>query len=228
MLLARNESQRPARVTIACAAMPPHLPARRLESADLDWATAFLEAACAEHPMLNYCCLGPDARTQRLWLLEQLLRFGLRYGRVYTNDEGSAVAVWLGPDQPTASLRRLLCTGLLPAALWRLEWAGVRRLRHFLAATAWLRRHSLTARHHFYLLALAVRPADRGQGLGRRLLRVTLAAMQAGQSPCYLDTQEPTQLAFFQRLGFRALGQCPAGRAADAPVNWGLVREGYA
>ena len=204
------------------------LPARRLELADLTWATAFLESACADNPMLNYCCMGPEAHEQRIWLLEQLLHFGLRYGRVYTNADTSALTVWIGPAHPAATLCRLMRTGLLPAALWRLEWTGFQRLRHFLVATCWLRRHSPTATTHYYLLALAVRPADRGVGLARRLMRVTLAAMQAAKSPCYLDTQEPRQLAFFQRLGFRLMGECPTGQSADAPTNWGLVREGQA
>lgn len=204
------------------------LPARRLEPADLVWATALLEAACADHPVLQYCCTGPDAQGQRLWLLEQMLRFGLRYGRVYTNADTTAVAVWLGPDHPAATLCRLLRTGLVPAVLWRLDWAGFQRLRHYLVAIAWLRRHSGNAHHHHYLLALAVRPADRGHGLGRRLMQATLAAMQATHEPCYLDTQRPTELMFFQRLGFRLMGQCPAGLEADAPVNWGLMREGRA
>ena len=56
----------------------------------------------------------------------------------------------------------------------------------------------------------------------------TLAAMQATHEPCYLDTQRPTELLFFQRLGFRLMGQCPAGLEAGAPVNWGLMREGRA
>lgn len=202
------------------------LPARRLEPADLAWATALLESACAKHPVLNYCCTGPDAKAQISWLSEQLLRFGLRYGRVYTNAEASALAVWLGPDHPAATLRRMLRTGLLPAALWRLEWTGFQRLRHFLVATAWLRRHSLTANSNHYLLALAVRPAVQGKGVGRRLLQATLAVIQTTHSPCYLDTQVPEQLPFFQRMGFRLMGQCPAGPGAAAPTNWGLVREG--
>lgn len=204
------------------------LPARRLEPADLVWATALLEASCAEHPVLAYCCAGPSARAQRLWLLEQLLRFGLRFGRVYTNADASAVAVWLGPGHPAATLYRLLRTGLLPAALWRLDWGGFQRLRHYLVATAWLRRHSIAATTHYYLLALAVRPNVRGQGLGRRLLQATLVAMQATHAPCYIDAQHPMQLGFFQRLGFRLTGQCATGHDAAAPTNWGLLREGRA
>lgn len=204
------------------------LPARRLEPADVAWATALLAASCTGHPVLEYCCPGPEAQPTRQWLLEQLLRFGLRFGRVYTNADASAVAVWLGPDHPGATLGQLLRTGLLPAALWRLRWGGFRRLRRYLGATAGLRRHSVAVGTHYYLLALAVRPAAQGQGLGRRLLQATLVAMQATHAACYLDTQHPVQLGFFQRLGFRLAGQCATGHEASAPINWGLVREGRA
>ena len=171
------------------------LPARRLEPADMVWATALLETCAADHPVLNHCCSGPDASSQKLWLLEQLLRFGLRYERVYAN--ASALAVWVGPNYPAATLCQLLRTGLLPPALWRLNWTGFQRLRCFLVATAWLRRHSAADAHMHYLLALAVRPSARGQGLGRRLLQASLWAMQATHEPCYLDVQQPAELAFF-------------------------------
>ncbi|MBF9220245.1 GNAT family N-acetyltransferase [Hymenobacter ruricola] len=203
-------------------------PARRLEPADLAWATALLAASCAGHPVLSYCCTGPDAPAQRVWLLERLLRFGLRYGRVYTNPTQTALAVWLGPGQPAASLWRLLRSGLLPTALWRLRGGGLRRLRHFLAATAWLRRQSVATTRHHYLLALAVHPTARGQGQGRRLLQATMGAMQAPHVPCYLDTQLPEQLPFYQRIGFRLMGQCPPDLRAGGPPTWGLLREGLA
>ncbi|UOQ71472.1 GNAT family N-acetyltransferase [Hymenobacter cellulosilyticus] len=203
------------------------LPARRLEPADLVWATALLETCAADHPVLNHCCTAADARSQKVWLLKQLLRFGLRYGRVYANADANALAVWVGPNHPAATLYQLLRTGLLPAALWRLDWTGFQRLRHFLVATAWLRRHSAEAHSH-YLLALAVQPGARGQGRGRRLLQASLSAMQATHAPCYLDVQRPAELGFFQQQGFRLAGQCPAGRGPQAPTNWGLVREGRA
>lgn len=197
--------------------------ARRLEPADLGWATALLAAACARHPVLAFCCAGPDAPTQQAWLLGQLLRFGLRHGRVYANAEGSALAVWLGPGHLGATRWPLLRAGLLPTALWRLGWTGLHRLRRYLRATAWLRGQSADPAGHHYLLALAVHPARQGQGCGRRLLQATLAAMQAtAPGPCYLDVQGAEQLSFFQRLGFRLTGQCPAG--PGAPTTWGLLR----
>lgn len=196
---------------------------RRLESVDLAWATALLLAATDQHPVLRHCCAGP---AQYAWLVGGLLRFGLRHGRVYADADGQALAIWLRPDLGAARWP-LLRAGLLPAALWRLGWGGLRRLRQHLRAAAWLREQVVDPGGHHYLLALAVHPAARGQGRGRHLLQATLAAVQATAAvPCYLDTQSAGQLPFFQRLGFRLAGQCPAGRGALAPTTWGLLRAG--
>lgn len=202
--------------------------ARRLEPADLTWATTLLLAASDQHPVLRHCCVGPAAPAQCAWLLGLLLRFGLRHGRVYADAEGRALAVWLSPDHLGAARWPLLRAGLLPAGLWRLGWAGLLRLRHHLRAAAWLRGQTVDPAGHHYLLALAVHPAARGQGRGRRLLQATLAAMQATAAvPCYLDMQGAEQLPFFQRLGFRLAGQCPAGPGGDAPTTWGLLRADF-
>ena len=200
--------------------------ARRLEAADLAWATELLATACANQPVLRYCCAGPDAAAQRSWLLGKLLRYGLRYGRMYTNASNTAIAVWLGPSQPGANWWRQLRSGLWPGALWQLGWKSWQRVNHFLATTAWLRRQSVGPANHYYLLALAVHPIDQGHGQGRRLLQATMAAMQAAHLPCYLHTQVPEQLSFFQRLGFRLMGQCPTDAGLDSPTTWGLLRTG--
>lgn len=203
-------------------------PAYRLRAADLGWATALLAAAGADHPVLRHCCPGPAAAAQRSWLLGRLLRFGLRYGRVYANAERTALAVWLGPGQPAASWWQLLRAGVWPAVLWRLEWRSWRRVRHYLAATAWLRRQSMASPGHHYLLALAVQPAQRGRGLGRRLLHATLALTQAtSATACYAETQVPEQLPFYQRQGFQLTGQCPAGPGAPWLTTWGLMRAAH-
>ena len=102
------------------------------------------------------------------------------------------------------------------------------QLRHHLRAAAKLRAQVVAPGGHHYLLALAVHPAARGQGRGRRLLQATLAAMRATAAvPCYLDTQGAEQLPFFQRMGFRLAGQCLAGPEDNASTTWGLLHASF-
>ncbi|WP_305008639.1 GNAT family N-acetyltransferase [Hymenobacter aranciens] len=197
------------------------MPAQRLNVADLAWATELLEAALADYPLWAYLrAVAPGLSVA--WLLRGLLRFGLRYGAVYASPERTALALWL-PGRVRATLGRLLRAGLLPGAAWRLGIAGYQRLQTWLMATGWLHQHSAPLPHQ-RLLVLAVHPAARGRGVGRRLLLATLAARQATRQPCYTATAEAAQLPFFQRLGFRVVGHCPVDAAAPTLMDWALVR----
>ncbi|MDO7849891.1 GNAT family N-acetyltransferase [Hymenobacter sp. M29] len=198
---------------------PPVRPAvvRRLKPADLAWATELLGQALAEHPALEYVCRPLVMPRQRQWLLAQLLTYVLRHGAAYANGSGTAVVLWLGPTQPLWQPRLAL------PALWHLGWAGSRRLHRLVGTMAWLRRQSLAGPHHL-LLGVAVHPAVRGRGEGRRLLASTLALRQS-PLPCYFNGQVPSHLAYYQSLGFELAGHCPVGEGPNGPLtNWGFLR----
>ena len=195
--------------------------ARRLEVADLGWATDLLVAALAGHPALRYVCDGPAAPARHTWLVRQLLECAVRCGSAYANAAGTAAVLWLGPDLSAAAWHLRL--RVLPAAAWHLGWAGSRRLQRLLRTQAWLRHQNLSGPHHL-LLALGVPPAARGAGEGRRLLSATLALRQASGLPCYFSLQVPTQLPFYQSYGFGLAGHCPVGTGPAGPLStWGLL-----
>ncbi|WP_196139033.1 N-acetyltransferase [Aliikangiella sp. G2MR2-5] len=54
----------------------------------------------------------------------------------------------------------------------------------------------------WYLSILAISPEYQGQGLGPGLLETTLSEIDAQNLPCYLETFNPRNLSFYQRLGF--------------------------
>src|SRR3990172_5419546 len=62
--------------------------------------------------------LFPDETRRRrvsLWNFALMSRYGRRYGEVHTTPGSpEAVAIWLPPDSPMASLPRLLRVGALP------------------------------------------------------------------------------------------------------------------
>jgi predicted GNAT family N-acyltransferase len=109
-------------------------------------------------------------------------------------------------------------------ATWHLGWAGSQRLRRLLRTVAWLRHQSLAEPHHL-LLTVAVHPEVRGRGEGHRLLAATLALRQPDLLPCYVSTQVPSQLPFYQRQGFVLTGHCMVGRGPRGLLsNWSLMR----
>jgi GNAT superfamily N-acetyltransferase len=193
---------------------------RRLETTDLDWAAVLLTQALAAHPVLHYVCAPPAAARRQRWLLKQLLDYVFRHGVAYTNAAGTALVLWL---HPTEGARPWTLQFRLLPAIRHLGWAGSRRLRRLIRTVAWLRRQSLAGPHHL-LLGVAVHPLAQGRGEGRRLLAATLA-LRCSPLPCYFSGQVPTQLAFYQGLGFELAGHCTVGEGPDGMLsNWGLLR----
>jgi predicted N-acetyltransferase YhbS len=54
-------------------------------------------------------------------------------------------------------------------------------------------------------MVIGVDPSHHGQGVGSGLIRPVLARADAGNVPCYLETAQPTNVAYYRRLGFRVV-----------------------
>ena len=68
---------------------------------------------------------------------------------------------------------------------------------------------------HYYLFAIAVRPAHQGQGLGGALMRQALARIDAEHQPAYLENSKASNIGFYQRHGFELIEELRA--ASDSP-----------
>jgi N-acetylglutamate synthase-like GNAT family acetyltransferase len=65
---------------------------------------------------------------------------------------------------------------------------------------------------HWELLIVAGDPALQGQGRGSALVRDGLARADESGLPCYLNTNTPANLPFFEHLGFTVLEEASLGR----------------
>ncbi len=65
--------------------------------------------------------------------------------------------------------------------------------------------HDAVREPHWYVMVVGVAPAFQGQGLGRALLQPMLDRAAADGVPCYLETTQPRNVTFYERLGFRVL-----------------------
>ena len=167
------------------------------------------------------------------------LRDAIPFGSVYT-DAGcgyagtDAGAVHLGADagavHPGAD-----AGGMAAVAVWlppgAFPWTGVRQaraaptlVRTMIAAPrsfpAFMRLGANATRAHptephWYLVVLGVRPSHQGHGHGSRLVAAGLHHADRDGTACYLETSDPTNVAFYQRFGFtvvdHALSLVPGG-----------------
>ncbi len=126
--------------------------------------------------------------------------------------ERDGVAFWHPPDQ--WQLRTRSAVGIAPtmaSVLWHHPVGAVRVLR------AVLRHHPVEP--HWYLSHLAVAPSERGRGIGRALVEAGLRRALAENVGAYLETANPENLAFYQRIGFSQIGLT---RVTGAPPVWML------
>lgn len=188
----------------------------------LETAAATLGRAFYEDPMFEWVFPDPAPRLKRLTVLGRVpLGYGLRYDLTVRQTEGGrCVAIWVPPGQSLTPLRMARC-GLL-AAPFR---AGFGPLARFAGANATMEpvhEQAMGGLPHWQLLILTVDPERQGRGHGTALLREGLDRVDRDGLACYLDTSTPSNVPFYERLGFEVVGEVPLGKGG--PPGWGMRR----
>ena len=179
---------------------PPKIVA--LREGDLPAAAAALSRAFQDDPLQKYVLPDPVERAaQSPGLFALLLRYGLNFGEVLTT-AGSPVgaAVWLGPEAWVITPERATAAGLdkLPAVLGA---AAAERFFSVLAAIDPY-HHRDVPPAHWYVMVVGVAPEKQGKGIGRALLQPIIKRADTAGQPCYLETAQPTNVAFYEKLKF--------------------------
>ena len=67
-------------------------------------------------------------------MMSALLEYGMRYGHVWSNDDASAVAIWLHPESGPMTMPRMLRAGMWRAP-FTLGLDGLARMSKAMSAT---------------------------------------------------------------------------------------------
>ncbi len=167
----------------------------------------------------------PDG-SERLWRLERLFAFMLRYARrfgtVDTCPGLAGIALWLPHDKADMTFGDIIRVGGLglptrigPLALGRLL-AADNTLTTF--------RRRLAPVPHEYLILLGVSPDHQGRGIGATLVRHGLERLRVWKRPCYLETQHEQNVPMYQHLGFKLRHESVL--PGTNLRNWCLLQDG--
>jgi GNAT superfamily N-acetyltransferase len=157
-------------------------------------------------------------------LFEPVVRQAIPFGRVLVATNSAdlivGVATFLPAGHDTASPEEMVAAGLLEA-LAAVPDAAARMgpMVDYLEEQHGRAIEGPHARLEFF----GVEPAMQGSGVGSRLIGAGHAALDATGERCYLETFTTTNVAFYERRGYRVVieGVVPG---TDVPV-WGLIRE---
>jgi ribosomal protein S18 acetylase RimI-like enzyme len=178
-----------------------------------------LARAFDDDPAANWFCRQDGRRTERL---ERMWGFNLRwmslpYGTAYTTNDLSGAALWSPPgESPPGFVNglRMLPDLVRATSATRLasRMRGLREVE---------RRRPRT--QHWYLQGLGTEPAFQGRGIGSALLRPVLHECDRVGTPAYLETAKEGNIAFYERSGFRVVGEMDI--PGDGPHLWLMQRD---
>jgi GNAT superfamily N-acetyltransferase len=197
-------------------------PAIPLGLSQVKHAATVLARAFYDDPFFTFVLPESIKRIHVLpWLFEKTIRYGLRYGKIYTTPSLDGVSMWLGPKNTTLALIGTLQTGLFLLPL-KLSWRELERSMRLADCADRLHKKSVTG-PHWVLYGLGVEPSRQGQGLGYALLEPVLAQADLQALVCYLDTNKEQNIPFYEQNGFKVVGHQQARHTG--PHIWAMLRE---
>jgi ribosomal protein S18 acetylase RimI-like enzyme len=176
-----------------------------------------LARAYLHDPQFVYVLPDEDERLRRSpWFFSAVLRYSAAVGTLLAADGG--VAILIPPGGHTASLTRMVRSGLIAAPL-RLGPAALGRLTAFAKASRELRA-GVVKGPFWYVGGIGVDPERHGEGIGTALMGEL--ADRAGDPLC-LETASERNVAWYERLGYAVIAE---GRVPDGPAIWSMERLG--
>ena len=184
-----------------------------VDSGNQDRAIQILTQAFHDDPVINWCSNHPeDVRP----FFEITVPSYVSHGLTYIDPQGRGAASWLGPDQ---TLTFSYAPGNMIKAIRMSGLRGVYRM--IKAGMVTEREHP--KQPHYYLFAIGVTPASKGQGIGTALISNVLRRCDEEGMPAYLENSKPDNLPFYEGHGFKVLKQIRLARSA--PPLWLMWRE---
>lgn len=180
---------------------------------------AMLGRAFADDPVQRYLSPRLDDAERAVALgpfFAALTRSTLRLAGVWTTADHTGATIWAPPGQ------RLRTRDELPAgiAFLRMAWRSVPR---GVRLTEAMRRARPKGPPHWYLEVLGTDPEHQGRGIGTALFAPVLDRCDAEGVPAYLESSKPGNVGYYERFGFRVLGEIAAG--PGGPPLWTMWRD---
>ena len=194
----------------------------QLEVGQRALAGVLLARAFHDDPTYRLVMPEEDERAQVLaWLFDRVVRYSLLYGQVHTTPALEGVACWLPPGGTHLTLGRMMRSGLYATPL-RMGLAAYRRFDTYARYADRFHRRC-APESHWYLWAIGVDPSRQGRGIGGRLLEPILARASEDGTACYLETGVERNLRFYERHGFKVVGE---GTVPKQGVQvWAMLRK---
>lgn len=177
---------------------------RRIKEDELSTAAQVLARAFYRDPLQNYTFPDDADRAKHSPThFAAALKYGHRFGEVYTIEGVHGASIWLKPGETEIKPERAAEAGFLelPAQV------GQDAFNRFFAAISFAEEiHKADVPEpHWYTMVLGVDPEFHGRGYGPALMQPIFERSASEGTPIYLETAQPKNVQFYEKLGFKVL-----------------------
>lgn len=173
---------------------------QRATAADIDRFAETFGTAMYDDPMIRWPLPSEVSLEAVIEMTKPIASMYIDVGSAWMLEDGLAVASWIAPA--AAARFEELEHPTRAAVAPHTTDAGARYGQFW----DWLASH-LPQEPCWFLDLVAVQPSARGRGLGGHLVEHGLALAQADGLPSFLETGQRANVAYYERFGFRVVGQ---------------------
>lgn len=195
---------------------------REVGKKDLKQLATMFSNAFKDDPVWSRVLDGIDpARVQAFF--EGPLRYGLRYGSVYTtSDKLEGAAVWLpGKYAEITGLRGIISGSAIPSM--KIGMKFLRWMFPIFKPLEEFKREYMSGRDYLYLMILGVDPQFWRQGFAKILLKGLIDEAEKKSLPIYLETSTKENIEIYRHFGFDVVGEI-IHPVIELP-QWVMVRD---
>jgi len=152
-------------------------------------------------------------------IFELAFNIGLKYGKIFLNENKTSAAIWLPPHTHINILQAFGCGALnMFFSMGITNALKVKEMAEHIEAARTKSIHT----NHWYLMIFAVHPQAHGKGIGSAMLKYCMNNLKTSGESFYLETFNRDNLGFYQRHGFQTVHEISL---KDKPVFWTMKYE---
>ena len=195
----------------------------RLEKSQAKSAAGVLARAFQNYPLSKFYFPDNSSRSKvNQYICAIGSYIGIRFGEVYASSANlEGIAVWLPSEHYRMDFRSLLSAVPLSTlfGFGLSEGIRMRGMGEYIDKV----HKRLAPFNHWYLSMLGVEPHLQGRGYAGKLLRPMLRRTDQEKLPCYLETNDETDVPIYQHFGF---GIIEVSNIPETNLkNWAMLRE---
>jgi GNAT superfamily N-acetyltransferase len=186
-----------------------------IRQSDLLKASSILSKAFRNYPLFTHVLPDAASRADQLThLCRFLLRLGMAKGMVVAPSAAlEGVSIWFPSDGFPNSAMDAVKAGLLSLFL-HVDLKAVRRFIE-IGRIKGRTRLGIISGPYWLCDMIGVDPLQQGRGAGRHMIEAQLNRLEQLSLPCYLETSEIRNVAYYEKYGFDLIHQC---KIHDVPV----------